>query len=174
MRTFYLVLAIFLATSTAVAQPTVPSSSPPSGNCEAANFVESSDIQRVAEAYALDMVDFARENFSVALDWSDTSVSAIEGIMDIFYRERATANPTAEQVWSFSKMFGSYVGEVYRRNHGANWGTVTLNGESFPGMQAAQTCTLFWPWGRAQNRLTDGPENNMWHYYQSLLETPRQ
>ena len=25
----------------------------------------------------------------------------------------------------------------------------------------------FWPWGRVYQRLVEGPENNVWHYYQA-------
>ena len=28
---------------------------------------------------------------------------------------------------------------------------------------------LFWPWGKAQNRLVNGEEDNLWAYYQVAL-----
>ena len=36
---------------------------------------------------------------------------------------------------SFAKGFGSYVGEVFRRNHGGEWGMVTLGDHRFPGLR---------------------------------------
>jgi hypothetical protein len=71
----------------------------------------------------------------------------------------------------FAKMFGSYIGEVYRKNHGATWGLVEMAGQRFPGLKSESAAsTLFWPWGRPQNRLVDGAENNVWHYYSDLVK----
>jgi hypothetical protein len=36
----------------------------------------------------------------------------------------------------FAKMFGCYIGEVYRENHGATWGLVEMDGQRFPGLKA--------------------------------------
>jgi hypothetical protein len=77
--------------------------------------------------------------------------------------------PTEEQVMSFAKAFGSYIGEVYRRSHGGEWGMVTLEGQSFPGLRT-KSGVNFWPWGRALNRIMEGPENNVADYYKALLE----
>lgn len=129
-------------------------------------FVEDDKIRQIAEAYALDAADFGRDHFNVALDWSDNSIRHIESILDRFHRELPVAKPSDEQVFQFAKMFGSYVGEVFRRNHAAKWGMVTLGSECFPGMQAERTGAEFWPWGRVQNRLLNGPEDNVWDYYQ--------
>ena len=112
-------------------------------------FVEDDKIRQIAEAYSLDAVDFARENFKVTLDWSDGSVRDIESILDRFHKELPIAKPSEEQIGQFGKMFGSYVGEVFRRNHSAKWGMVTLGEEGFPGMQAERTGGEFWPWGNA-------------------------
>jgi hypothetical protein len=133
-------------------------------------FVEDSKIQQIAEAYALDTVDFAAKNFQISLDWSDSSVAYVEKILGIFHDQAATAKPSEDQVFQFAKLFGSYVGEVFRRNHGAAWGMVSLQGQTFQGLKADGSAGLFWPWGRAQQRLIGGAENNIWDYYQVLLE----
>jgi hypothetical protein len=131
-------------------------------------FEEDAKIQQIAEAYALDAIDFAKNSFSITLDWSDGSVAHIEDILVEMYKQKAKAKPTEEAIWTFSKMLGSYVGEVYRRNHGAAWGLVVMGDEKMPGLQS-KSCKLFWPWGKVSNRLTNGPEDNVWHYYQALL-----
>ena len=134
------------------------------------SFTPDEKIQKIAEAYALDACDFLRDNFHITLDWSDSSIQHIESVMDRFHREAAKARPTPEQVMQFAKMFGSYIGEVYRKNHGATWGLVELEGQRFPGLKAQASDTTFWPWGRARNRLVDGAENNVWHYYSELIK----
>jgi hypothetical protein len=132
-------------------------------------FEPDDKVRQVAEAYAADAKDFARDHFGVTLDSSDESIECLETILDRFHRELPTAKPSEEKVFQFAKMFGSYIGEVFRNNHGATWGIVTLGDESFPGLRAQAAGTLFWPWGRVQNRLTNGAEDNVWHYYQALV-----
>jgi hypothetical protein len=130
-------------------------------------FSEDAQIQAIAEAYALDAVDFARDNMKLTLDWTDQSIRFVESILDVFNRSLTKANPPDEQVLGISKMWGSYLGEVYRKNHGATWGMITHGDQSFPGLQATSG-TLFWAWGRVQNRIRNGPEDNVWHYYLEL------
>jgi hypothetical protein len=132
-------------------------------------FQADGKIQQIAEAYSLDAIDFVRENFKVKLDWTDASISHIENVLDRFHREIHQAKPSPEQVYQFAKMFGSYVGEVYRRNHGARWGIVEIGGQKMPGLQS-NSGGLFWPWGKVNNRLTNGPEDNVLHYYQFLAK----
>jgi hypothetical protein len=135
-------------------------------------FAPDPRIQQIAEAYAIDAVDFAKASFRLTLDGSDESVRHVETILARLHADLPTSKPSEEQIYSFAKLLGSYVGEVYRKNHGGAWGMVTMRGgESFPGMQSA-THSLFWPCGQAKNRIVDGPENNLWHYYQVLTGGP--
>jgi len=126
-------------------------------------------VEKVAEACALDAVDFAREKFELTLDWTDESIRRVEWILDRLYKEMPAAQPSEERTFEFAKMFGSYVGEVFRRNHGARWGMVTLEGGTFPGMHANRTGSEFWPWGKVHGRLKKGAEDNVWVYYSVLV-----
>lgn len=132
-------------------------------------FQEDSKIQQIAEAYSLDAVDFAKNAFGIELNWSDESVQHIEAILSRLHSELPQSSPPEEKIFQFAKMLGSYVGEVFRKNHGATWGIVLVGGEKFPGLQTKQSGTQFWPWGRAQKRIKNGPEDNIWHYYRALL-----
>ena len=135
------------------------------------NFEADEKIQKIAEAYALDAVDYADTAFRTKLDWTDDSVMKVESILDRLYKMKAEAHPSSEQVWQFAKMFGSYIGETYRRsrNHAAKWGMVTLGGDRFVGMSPDGGDESFWPWGRVQKRLTNGDEDNVWDYYRYAL-----
>jgi hypothetical protein len=135
------------------------------------SFSEDPNVQKVAEAYALDTCDFVGKHFRIKLDWSDSSIQQIESVLDTFHKQAQKAKPSPEQVMGFAKMFGSYVGEVYRKNHGATWGLVELNGQKFPGLKAQTSGTEFWPWGRVRNRLVNGAEDNVWHYYSELTKS---
>jgi len=131
-------------------------------------FQRDPQILQIAEAYSLDAVEYAEKAFAIKLDWSDDSVRRVETMLGRLHDERTTQKPSPKQVFQFAKMLGSYVGEVFRKNHGAAWGIVSLDGEDFPGLKADKG-TVFWPWGRAQNRILNGSSDNLWHYYQHLL-----
>lgn len=133
-------------------------------------FTADPKVQQVAEAYAADAVDFARERFQLTLDGSDASMAHVETILGALHERMPDAKPSADEVFTLAKMFGSYVGETFRRNHGATWGLVRLDDETFVGMKNHEVPGLFWPWGRAQKRLKNGPEDNMLHYYRWLVE----
>lgn len=133
------------------------------------SFEADPKVLQVAEAYALDMVDIANNNFGVALDWSDNSIKQIEQIAALLHENYVKNKPPENTLNIFVKAIGSYVGEVYRRNHGAEWGWVTMNDQRIVGLKA-KTGTTFWPWGKARKRITGGPEDNIWHYYQVLSE----
>jgi hypothetical protein len=77
--------------------------------------------------------------------------------------------PPEDTIWTFAKAFGSYVGEVFRKNHGGDWGLVTLDGQTFPGMQS-KSGVLFWPWSRAHKRIVARAEDNVLHYYQRMTQ----
>jgi hypothetical protein len=132
------------------------------------NFEADAEIQKIAEAYALDMIDYAKQTHGIDLDWSDDSVQQVECIAALLHDEYEKAKPTDDQLAPFYKALGSYIGEVFRRNHGAEWGWVTLQRNRFPGMQH-RPGSLFWPWGKALNRIVNGPEDNLWGYYRALL-----
>lgn len=128
-------------------------------------------VQKMAEAYSLDFIDFARANFQIELDWSDESVAQVEKIAAGLHENYIRTKPSDEQIAPFYKGLGSYIGEVFRRNHQAEWGWVTFNGTRFPGMHRDKV-GLFWPWGKVQSRIVNGAEDNLWAYYQVGLLSP--
>jgi hypothetical protein len=131
------------------------------------HFEADPDIQDVAEAYSLDMIDFAQQKFGIVLDWSDESLRDVEQIAVALHENYKKSRPAPEQIAPFYRMLGSYIGEVFRRNCEAEWGWVSLDGKRFPGMQH-RAGNLFWPWGKAQSRIVNGSADNLWHYYQYL------
>ena len=137
---------------------------------ETMTFSADPQIQTIAEAYAQDAVDFSKSKFGITLDWSDESITEVERALELMHSSfmNTSPRPTEEQAMSFAKGYGSYIGEVYRRNHGAEWGLVDMDGQKFPGLKT-ESGVNFWPWGRALNRIMEGSENNISHYYNSLL-----
>lgn len=136
----------------------------------ATSFSSDPKVARIAETYAKDAIDLAAGSFGTKLDWTDASVGKVEAIL-VKLRASMPTNPRPpdEVIWNFSKGFGSYIGEVFRKNHGGEWGTITDGGNSYPGMRWQEKDTLFWPWGRVHKRLVEGGENNVWLYYKALV-----
>jgi len=133
-------------------------------------FKEDSNVLELAQAYSLDAVEYG-EKSSMFLTWSDVSVRRTESILKDLHDEIDSANPSEDQIDTYAKIFGSYIGEVYRKNHGATWGIVELDGKAFPGLKCDGKAGLFWPWGKVQNRIINGPEDNVWDYYQALVKS---
>lgn len=133
------------------------------------SFRQDDKIRQIAEAYSRDAVDWARNNH-VKLDFSEKSIEAVEAMLRTLHDQLATAKPSEETIWTFAKAFGSYVGEVYRKHHGGEWGIVCLGDQEFPGI-CAKDARTWWPWGRVFNRLVEGSENNVLHYYMTLTKT---
>jgi len=138
------------------------------------NFTPDSNIQKIAEAYALDAVDFAKSQFNISLDWSDDSIKDVENILGKMHVSYIATNPhpTEEQVMSFAKAFGSYIGEVFRRHHGGEWGIVRLDKKEFPGFRTKKDIN-FWPWGKVFQRIIEGNANNITVYYNYLLTSEK-
>ena len=132
-------------------------------------FAADPNVQKIAEAYALDAIDFARKACRIKLDWTDDSVQQIEIALDKLFKDISKSKPSDDQIFGMAKMLGSYVGEVFRKNHGGEWGVIDFGGQKFPGIKCP-SAGLFWPWGKVNNRLTNGPEDNVWHYYQVLVK----
>lgn len=132
-------------------------------------FTEDNGVQQVAEAYAADAISFAKGVFNIELDWSDESIETIEEILDVLHQDARKNSPAEDRIMGFAKALGSYVGEVFRRNHGASWGLVHLGDDTFPGLQAEKTLGLFWPWGKARNRIVNGEEDSVLLYYNVLV-----
>ena len=55
---------------------------------------------------------------------------------------------------------------MLRRNHGAQWGWVSVNGHRVLGLKAEQTGALFTPVETVKRRVHQGASSNLWRAYQ--------
>ena len=124
-------------------------------------------------AYSEDAVDHARTSSGVVLDYTPESVERVEtilremysGIPKGFFARIFKRGPTQEMIWSMCKVYGGYVGEVLRREKGGEW---SFDNEIVPGTSticlSQGTCRI-WPPAKVFKRLTNGGEDNVWHYF---------
>jgi len=159
---YRLIIAIVLALASPVCAQA------PSAQAPANPFERDPKVQEMAEAYSLGMIEVAKRHLNIDLDGSDQSIQQLERIAQQFHTDYVTGKtrPSEETIAPFYRMLGSYVGEVYRRNHGAEWGWINLEGNRFTGMQ--RDPELFRPWGKARKRIVNGPEDSLAAYYQYL------
>ena len=138
------------------------------------DFVADDAVRQAAEASAADAVRIAQQQFHLKLDGSEASIEDVERALEALNATYAIASPKPKdaELMPFAQAFGAYVGEIYRKNHGATWGTVTLNGSSYPGLRTASGVNV-WPAGRVLNVITDGPDNDIADFYRKLVAGPR-
>ena len=138
-----------------------------------ADFVADDAIRQAAEASAAEAVRLAQQQFHLKLDGSEASLDDLERALVALNASYAIAVPKPKdaELMPIAQAFGAYVGEVYRRNHGATWGTVRLNGSSYAGFRTASGVEV-WPAGRVLNVITDGPDNDIADFYRKLVAGP--
>lgn len=73
-------------------------------------------------AYAKDAVDVAKRNFQIDLDFSEESIQQIEAIASRQFAVIVEGDgPSDRNLETFCKIWGAYIGEVFRRHHGGEW-----------------------------------------------------
>jgi hypothetical protein len=131
-------------------------------------------VGNMMAAYAQDAVEYAL-TFDITLDFTPESIRLVEQILSVMYDERPRGwiarwlrrGPSDALVEQVSKMLGGYVGEVMRRAWGGEWEFADLPGMT--GVLALRTGehTVFPPL-KVFKRLTNGPEDDVWRYFQVL------
>ncbi len=136
-------------------------------------------VDDVMKVYALDAIDFAKQNFNIDLDYSENSVKSVETILSNlhdavpkgFIAKLTQKSPSHQQIDQIAKMFGGYIGEIIKKIWGGKW---KLESKAFPGQQVI-TLELkdgadIWPHFKCGKRLTNGPADNVWHYLHFLKD----
>ena len=135
-------------------------------------------VNDMMAAYAEDAVDFAKNNFKLALDYSDSSVELVEsmaaqlydtvprGMISRLFRK----GPSAEDIDQVCKMLGEYIGEVIRKQNGGEW---SFNEAVVPGSLIIELRigeTQIFPPSKVSKRLANGSEDNLYSYYKVVTQ----
>lgn len=134
-------------------------------------FVPDTAVQRAATAYAAQAVAAARDQFGIKLDGTDASMAQLDTVLARAHTSYTSKSPrpSEEQVMAVARIYGSYLGEVYRLKHGGGWGMATRDGQTLPGMRTTAG-TTFWPWTQASQRIAKGAPYDVADYYRALLK----
>ncbi len=131
-------------------------------------------LQEKMRACAAWAVEYARSVFEVQLDYSEASLQQIEQILSVLYKDRSRGRlarwlrpgPTEAEVRQVAILLGAYMGEVIRQHHGGHWEIRKRLGQQLMPLITHGVSTD--PLSKAYQRLTYGPEENVWSYYQVL------
>lgn len=129
------------------------------------DFTPDAKLQAMVPHTAEGCVRFLQSKFGKTADYSDAFVAEVEAILELLWLQKPIFKPSQEDVEEFATLFGSYLGETYRRNHGGEWGTT--NGKAVA--LRTRSGIVCYPWGRVLKRLTNGAEDNVHHWYLVLI-----
>lgn len=111
-------------------------------------------------ADALEAMKLTRKYFVVELDFSADSIQHLDSLCDdVDFTLRGGRSD--ENVELLTRVWGSYLGEVIRRHGSGQW---IANEQGAPLLRAGDT--LLNPHGRVHDRLLNGPDFNLWDFYQ--------
>lgn len=123
--------------------------------------------------YARDAVDFAREKFSLELDFSAVSIKLLEKIAAAIHDDwsrpgpgkRSLRKPTGSEIEGMCFMLGAYLGEAFRLNIGGEWRLETRSG--MVGLRSREK--WFFPEKHVRRRLLEGRSYDLWNLFQVYL-----
>ena len=137
---------------------------------ETVQFVADKKVARTARDLAKRMVYLGYDQFDVRLDYSDASIKDLDQAAVQFHHDLQSpliaSDKRDSQVDAIASLLGSYLGETYVRNHGAESGRITSSdGSSTVGLRAAATGVMFAPQQRARKCLEAGESQSLLTYY---------
>ncbi len=121
-------------------------------------------IDSMVQTYARQAVALAAE-FNSTLDFSETSIREVEGILARLAREMPSQKPSTEDVGELCKIWGCYLGEVVRRRFGGEWNIETYPGKEFATLTLNVGGSKLFPSIKVHRRLTEGESDNIWAFY---------
>lgn len=116
------------------------------------------------KGYALDAVDFTKQNFKKQLDFSEDSIKTVEECLDILNKTREEYKPSDKQISVTAKMYVGYIGQVIKCRWGGEWRDESeYSIKNGPALKVKEQ-NLFLL-SKVYRRITGGAEDNLWHFY---------
>lgn len=113
-------------------------------------------------AFAEEAVRQAATSHGMMLDFSPESVARLETVL-------AAESPVAgsDLEWA-TKLWGSYLGEVFRQNHPADWVMAVYPGSTMSMPALDVQGSQLYPLLKVQRRLTMGPAEDLPNFYSKV------
>jgi hypothetical protein len=126
-------------------------------------------ISDVMIAYARDAEHIALRD-GIVLDYSEASLMQVDSILQGIAGESVLSPKTPEeedQIWTWSKLYGGYVGEVVIRNMGGAWETLDNSDGSARVILRCEGVQMF-PLEKVYKRLTEDEFSGVSGYCRAL------
>lgn len=130
------------------------------------NYRPDPDLQKHATHSADLCVKFIRHKFGREADYSEAFIPEVENILQLLHLSMASERPSDDDIGFFCNMFGSYLGETYRRHRGGEWGTSDGNTPTLCFGSGYKS----YPWARVYKRLINGEEDNVHVWYLGMIQ----
>jgi len=123
-------------------------------------------LELAFKGHALDAVDFTQQNFKKQLDFSEDSIKNVEECLDLLNKSREKFKPSDEQLFWTAKIYAGYIGQVIKLRWGVEWRAESeYSFENGPALKVGESHLFLL--SKVYRRLTGGPEDNVWHFYQA-------
>jgi hypothetical protein len=135
---------------------------------------EITSLDEAMSSAAQSGVEFVQQHFGLKLDRSEASIEIVESVLGKiydsipkgFFARLIKKSPSPQELERIGMMMGGYIAEVIKGRWGGKWKTES---SVFPGQQVLTFETAgidMWPQFKVGKRLTNGPEDSVWHYFQ--------
>ncbi|MDH4164397.1 MAG: hypothetical protein OEW15_17175 [Nitrospirota bacterium] len=118
---------------------------------------------------AAEAVRDAEKEYHIKLDYSVQSIEQVEAVLSKFH-EQYLKDKASVAVNGLATAYGAYIGEVIKRS------TPDAKWERDHPVAGEKSYPMHWkggesfPCGWCYKRITNGPEDNVWHKYQVLKQ----
>jgi hypothetical protein len=128
--------------------------------------VKLTNVNPQMEKISTDAVIIARAKFGVSLDYSENSLQQLEILLkqadEQYQQASSTEDPNYYPLDKTARAWGSYLGEVIRRNLGGDW----IADQKAVFLQLGNRKLS--PLGQIRSRIEEGPLFNVVDFYQGL------
>jgi hypothetical protein len=118
-------------------------------------------IDAMIAAYAAEAVSVAWKHHHTRLDWSESSISALEAIL---------AGQNTEDLEFQTRLWGSYFGEVLRSRFAGDWEMTQYPGASVAVPTLVVHGSRLYPLMKVYRRLTLGEAESLTVFYKMISE----
>jgi len=118
------------------------------------------------------MRDFAEQavrlgrEFKVDLDYSENSLQEVEHLLGRLHDDMSKSD--ANKIEEMAKIWGGYLGEVVRRRFGGEWSVEKYPAGDFLIVSLNVNGARLFPSMKVHKRLTEGSNENIWSFYQTV------
>ena len=136
------------------------------------------EVLKTMTAYADEAVDFAAKAMDSELDFSIESLEMVEDILDILSNDIPKSRlmrligkgPDPGEIVDMSKIWGAYIGEVFRRTWGGTWtaNTEILKNDWLYALSIRDN--QMFPPAKVFKRLKNGKEDDILLYFQAFVK----